>query len=148
VGTGGLTYADYCALPDDGLRYEIIEGNLVAEPSPRLRRLSHQRFLGNLFAALRLHVKEHRAGEVFLAPFDVILDDRSVVVPDIVFVSRERLSIVAERGVDGADPEARVLEAFELVAGRYQVVASAGGDETFTPSLFPGLTLVLADLWE
>lgn len=32
---GGLTYADDCALPDDGLRDEISEGNLVGEPSPR-----------------------------------------------------------------------------------------------------------------
>ncbi|PYN35461.1 MAG: hypothetical protein DMD98_08740, partial [Candidatus Rokuibacteriota bacterium] len=48
------------------------------------------------------HVRAHGLGEVYVAPFDVILDPRTTVVPDLVFVVRDRLEIVAERGVEGA----------------------------------------------
>lgn len=177
--TTGLTYAEYCALPDDGLRYEILEGHLVSEPSPRT---AHQRFAGKLFVVLYPYVASNRLGEVFIAPLDVILDDRSVVVPDLAFVSSDRMGLVTERGIEGApdlivevlspgtarrdrvaklrlyarhgvrhywlaDPEARIVEAFELVDASYRVSASLAGDETFEPALFPGLALSLADLW-
>jgi Uma2 family endonuclease len=98
VGPGTLTYEDYCALPDDGLRYEIIDGFLFSEPSPWL---AHQRALGNLIFILHAHVRERGLGEVFTR-LDVILDPRTVVVPDIVFVARERAGIVTERAVEGA----------------------------------------------
>jgi len=35
TGRSGLTYEDYCARPVDGLRYEIVDGMLFAEPSPQ-----------------------------------------------------------------------------------------------------------------
>jgi Uma2 family endonuclease len=98
VGPGTLTYEDYCALPDDGLRYEIIDGFLFSEPSPWL---AHQRAVGNLIFVLHAHIRERGLGEVFTR-VDVILDQRTVVVPDIVFVARERAGIVTERAVDGA----------------------------------------------
>src|SRR5437879_10728410 len=99
TGRSGLTYEDYCALPDDGLRYEIVDGMLFAEPSPRR---AHQEAVGNLFAILHGYVRAHDLGKVYVAPFDVILDPRTTVVPDLVFVVRDRLGIVAERGVEGA----------------------------------------------
>lgn len=94
-----LTYEDYCALPDDGRRYEIIEGELYVTPSPSR---SHQRFAGNLFIVLKPFVEARGLGEVFIAPFDVILEDTSVVVPDLLFVARERSDVVTDRGVRGA----------------------------------------------
>lgn len=99
TGRSGLTYADYCGLPDDGLRYEIVDGWLFSEPSPRR---AHQEVTGNLYVMLRAHVDAPGLGKVFIAPFDVILDQDTVVVPDLVFVARDRLGIVAERGVEGA----------------------------------------------
>jgi Uma2 family endonuclease len=98
AGPGTLTYEDYCALPDDGLRYEIIEGFLFSEPSPRR---AHQQVAGNLFVILLTHVREHNLGEVFIAPFDVILNRRTVVVPDLVFVTQDRAGVVTERAVEG-----------------------------------------------
>lgn len=95
----GLTYEDYCALPDDGLRYEIIDGALFSEPSPRR---AHQEAAFRLATLLDAHVRARRLGKVYIAPFDVILDRTTVVVPDVVFVSRDRLGIVADRGVEGA----------------------------------------------
>jgi Uma2 family endonuclease len=95
----GLTYEDYCALPDDGLRYEIIDGALFGEPSPRR---AHQRAAFRLATLLDAHVRARGLGEVYPAPFDVILDRTTVVVPDVVFIARDRLGIIAERGVEGA----------------------------------------------
>src|SRR2546430_5869485 len=99
TGRSGLTYEDYCALPDDGLRYEIVDGMLFAEPAPRR---AHQKAVGNLFAILHAWVRAHDLGEVYVAPFDVILDPRTTVAPDLVFVVKDRLAIVAERGVEAA----------------------------------------------
>ncbi len=94
-----LTYADYAALPDDGRRYEILAGELAVTPAPGRR---HQEIVGELFSVLHGHVKARGLGQVFVSPFDVILDDTSVVQPDIVYVAIDRLAIVSERGVDGA----------------------------------------------
>jgi Uma2 family endonuclease len=67
-----LTYADYAALPDDGRRYELHEGELSVTPSPGTR---HQRVKGNLFDVLLHHIRVHRLGELFIAPMDCILSD-------------------------------------------------------------------------
>jgi Uma2 family endonuclease len=94
-----LTYEDYAALPDDGRRYELHEGELSVTPSPGT---SHQDVLGSLFVALRGHVRAGRLGRVFLAPVDCILENITVVQPDLVFVETARLAIVSERGIEGA----------------------------------------------
>ena len=94
-----LTYEDYCALPDDGKRHEILDGELYMTPSPGV---AHQRVAGNLFVALRTFVTGRKIGEVFIAPVDVILEATSVVVPDLLFVGRDRAGIVTDRGIEGA----------------------------------------------
>ena len=94
-----LTYEDYAALPDDGRRYELHEGELSVTPAPGL---SHQDILGNLFVILRGHVNERGLGKVFIAPVDCILEHITVVQPDIVFVEVARRSILSERGIEGA----------------------------------------------
>jgi Uma2 family endonuclease len=94
-----LTYDDYAALPDDGRRYELHEGELSVTPAPGL---SHQDILGNLFVILRGHVNARGLGKVFIAPVDCILASITVVQPDIVFVETARRSIMRERGVEGA----------------------------------------------
>src|SRR2546429_1843422 len=98
TGRSGLTYADYCALPDDGLRYEIVDGLLFAEPSPRR---AHQKAVGNLHAILHAWVRAHGLGEVYVAPFDVILDPRTTVEPDLVFVAGGRSRHHPPRGGGG-----------------------------------------------
>ena len=54
VRTTGLTYADLELLPDDNIRREIIDGELVVSPSPNLR---HQRLVGRLGIVLFQHVE-------------------------------------------------------------------------------------------
>jgi Uma2 family endonuclease len=93
-----FTYRDYARLQDDR-RYEVIEGKLYLTPSPRTW---HQRTCGELFAALRKHVRDHDLGDVLIAPCDVVLSDTNVFQPDILFVRKNRRSIIEERYVSGA----------------------------------------------
>lgn len=92
-----LTYDDYAALPDDGKRYELIHGELVQLTSPSL---AHQRLLKRLFRVLDA-AEAAGLGEVFVAPFDVKLSEYDVLEPDLLFVTRERSSIVGDRFVSG-----------------------------------------------
>jgi Uma2 family endonuclease len=94
-----LTYDDYAALPDDGHRYELYEGELVTMPSPRPR---HQVVIGNLYMLMAEHVRDHRLGDVYLSPIDVILSRITVLQPDLVYVERARLGLVTERAIEGA----------------------------------------------
>lgn len=95
-----LSYEDYAAI-DDGCRYEVIDGELVMTPSPRL---SHQRIVLALGHALDEFALATNLGEVAIAPFDVVLRaERPAVVvqPDVLFVSKERASIVSESSIQG-----------------------------------------------
>ena len=94
-----LTYADYAALPDDGRRYELHEGELSVTPAPGTR---HQLVTGNLFVTVRQHVLAHDLGAVLISPVDCILSDTSVVQPDILFVEAAYASRISERAIEGA----------------------------------------------
>ena len=94
-----LTYADYAALPNDGTRYEILDGELFVTAAPS--RI-HQRVVLTLAMSLETHVRAHNLGEVDIAPFDVILSDPNVVEPDVIFVANERMPLFSERGFEGA----------------------------------------------
>ena len=93
-----LTYKYYEALPADGRRYELHEGELSVTPAPSPR---HQRILGNLNEILRHHVKSCGVGEVLFAPIDCILDETTVVQPDLVYLDTTRLGLVSDRGIEG-----------------------------------------------
>lgn len=97
------TYEEYAALPEDGKRYEIHDGELCELTSPSLR---HQIVSGNLSDLLRAHVKARRLGIVLYAPLDVILSDRptetTVLQPDLLYVDAGRQRALKMRGVEGA----------------------------------------------
>ena len=94
-----LTYEDYCRLPSDGKRYEIIDGELFVTPSPFR---PHQRAVTRLTSHLSTFVEENGLGEVFVAPFDVVFSRFDVVEPDLLYVSKGRLSVLTEKNVQGA----------------------------------------------
>jgi Uma2 family endonuclease len=77
------TVADRDALPDDGNRYEVIDGELFVTPSPALR---HQSAVLVLSVLLDPYVRAQRVGYVFGAPIDVIFSPRRGVQPDISVV--------------------------------------------------------------
>jgi Uma2 family endonuclease len=93
-----LTYREYEALPADGRRYEVHEGELFMTPAPSPQ---HQMIIRNLFRILDAHVREKAIGEVLFAPLDVILSDISIVQPDIVYLESARLPAISKRGVEG-----------------------------------------------
>jgi Uma2 family endonuclease len=95
-----LTYDDYVALPDDdGLRYEILDGELSVSPSPTFR---HQLVVARLLGILRAYVGANDLGEAVAAPITVVLANTSVLQPDIIYIAKERMNLVSARGtVDG-----------------------------------------------
>ncbi len=97
--TTHLAYDDLKPVPPDGNRYELIEGQLFVS---RVRDTEHQRKLGSAAVTLADHVERHELGEVLIGPLSVVLERATVVVPDIIFVSKARESIVKEEFIDGA----------------------------------------------
>jgi Uma2 family endonuclease len=94
-----LTYDDYAALPNDGRRYELHEGELSVSPAPSPR---HQRVVLNIAVILDHHVKVRRLGEIYVSPIDCIMSTITVVQPDIVYVDTEHLGSISRRGIEGA----------------------------------------------
>jgi Uma2 family endonuclease len=78
------TIADLAELPDDGLRYELVDGTLLVSAAPSK---VHQRVLGNLYAALRLACPVEL--EVFFAPTDYQPTSTRSLQPDLLVVRRD-----------------------------------------------------------
>jgi Uma2 family endonuclease len=89
-----LTVDDLSALPDDGKRYELIEGELLVSRAPRLE---HQAITMNLGIALGNYLKQNPVGKIYPTP-GVIFSDFDAVIPDLVFISHERLDEISEDG--------------------------------------------------
>lgn len=73
--------------PDDGLRYEVIRGELFVSPAPGT---PHQRAVADLHLILAPYVAAHELGEVILSPFEVEFAEDTAVQPDLLFLPRER----------------------------------------------------------
>jgi Uma2 family endonuclease len=71
------------ALPDDGRRHEVVDGELLVTPAPSWR---HQHMVGALHARLREWLSVHPVGTVILAPADIVLDQHTLVEPDLFVV--------------------------------------------------------------
>lgn len=93
-----LTYEDYCRIPEDGLRHEILDGEHVVTPAPNI---SHQSVLGELFAQLRVAIQKSGRGRVFLAPTDLRLSRVDVLQPDLMVILAEHSEIISEANVTG-----------------------------------------------
>jgi Uma2 family endonuclease len=94
-----LTHDDFCLLPEDGKRREIIEGELFARPSPQT---PHQRAVMRLSIRLGYFVECRRLGELFAAPFDVVFSEFDVVEPDLLYISSVRSGVLTHKNVQGA----------------------------------------------
>ncbi|MGH9383359.1 MAG: Uma2 family endonuclease [Vicinamibacterales bacterium] len=171
------TYEDYRQFPDDGKRYEILDGEIYMTPSPSPR---HQYVSKRLQRILERYFEDRLGYQVFNSPLDVILADDDIVQPDLLVVA-DRPQISA-RGIEGApivlieilspsrpaydrltkarryaargvphywivDPEARTVECFRMEGGVYKLDASAANREDLEVPAFTGLTIPLAGLW-
>lgn len=94
---GRFTYPDLAAFPDDNVRREILDGELVVSASPVTR---HQRAAMALSVALFNYSKSH-GGEAFAGPFDVYLAPDNVVVPDVLFVSGDHTERIGPKYLEG-----------------------------------------------
>lgn len=151
-----LTRADLADLPDDGHRYELIDGVLIVSPGPQL---PHQDMVGNLYLLLRSGCPAHL--KVVLAPFAVALAKDTEVQPDLLVAERtqftrkelpgpplldvevlspstRRIDLLLKRdrlqsaGVPSywlVDPEGPSVTVLELRDGTYVEVASAAGTD-------------------
>lgn len=92
------TYDEFARLPDDGNRYEVIGGELFMTPAPTPL---HQKVLTRLTTALESFCDTHGLGEVF-GPIDLLLGEGDYLEPDAVFVSRDRIGTISDRGAEAA----------------------------------------------
>ena len=154
---GDWTVDDVDRLPDDGLRYELVDGVLLVTPAPSYR---HQRAVGRMYRLLDDAAVAEL--ETFVAPLDFRPTDRRSVEPDVLVVRQQDLGprgitrplllavevlspgtrsvdLLLKRGVyqesgvasywlvDPDQPSVTVLELDR--AGRYQQVGFARGDQ-------------------
>ncbi len=82
------TSADLELMPDDGKRYEIIDGELFVSKQAHWH---HQTVCPELAARLRDWSLQSGAGQVNFAP-GVIFNDDDDVAPDLVWISTARLA--------------------------------------------------------
>jgi Uma2 family endonuclease len=172
-----LDYDDYAAIPPDGKRYELLEGDVHVTPAPSPR---HQWTSKKLQRQLEDYFEGRGIAKVFNAPIDVILARNDVVQPDIVVVTDQ--GQISARGIEGppellvevlspstetydraakarryaalgvrhlwfVDPGARRLECHRLEGPTWNQVLEGEGDVTLSHPDWPGLAIRLADLW-
>jgi Uma2 family endonuclease len=68
------------ALPDDGNRYEVVDGELLVTPAPNKL---HQRAVGLLYSVLDPYARALGIGEAVMSPADIELDPHGMVQPDV-----------------------------------------------------------------
>lgn len=96
--TTKFTYEDLQAIPPDRNRYEIVDGELIVTAAPVPL---HQRIVLKLGSKLLDYVEKHLLGEVYVAPLDIVFARSTVLEPDLLFISRDRLHIVGEKYLTG-----------------------------------------------
>jgi Uma2 family endonuclease len=96
---GSWTYEAYAALPDDGQRYEIVQGVLMMSPAPEP---SHQGIAGEIYRYLCLQILDKGRGLVFTSPIDVVLSASTTTQPDVVALLKEHLDRLQKKYIMGA----------------------------------------------
>ena len=172
-----LSYEDYARLPDEGKRYEILDGELYVTPAPTPL---HQRLSKRLGRQLEDFFEARGLGEVFNAPIDLVLAEHDIAQPDLLIVGNP--SQISHRAIEGApllivevlspstraqdrgvkarryadlgvrhywilDPDAERIECLRLDGGAYRVVTEASVPETLAHPDWPDLAVDLSALW-
>src|SRR5713226_8862398 len=118
------TVKDLWELPDDGNRYEVIDGVLYMTPPPNT---GHQIVEDNLGFSLNRHIRRHKLGRLFYAPCEVILKRATRgVQPDLFFVPRSKYSQIKKQAFEGSP--ALIVEISSPSTSRY--------DRTLKKSLY------------
>jgi Uma2 family endonuclease len=100
AGSEPLTYKEYKTFPDnDGIRKEILEGELFMTPAPSIK---HQIVSQQLFVILYNYIKKNGFGKIFYAPCDIVFSDINIVQPDLIFISKKNYEILTDLNIKGA----------------------------------------------
>ncbi len=83
---------------EDNYYYEIINGEMIQKSAPTPM---HQRICRKLIVILDKFIDEKKSGEIFQSPIDVYLDEYNKPQPDIIFVSKEKKTIITNDGIMG-----------------------------------------------
>lgn len=94
-----FTAADYRAMPDDGKRYQLVDGEFIVAPAPNT---FHQFVQKNLLRIIDTYLVRHPLGSILGAPCDVYLDDQNVYQPDLLYVTRDHAARIQHEGIHGA----------------------------------------------
>ncbi len=115
-----FTYKDYLKITEEpGYKYEVLQGELIKEPSPNVM---HQRVSRRLQRILEDYFWEiDPEGEIFNAPLDVTLSDINVVQPDLFYIASKKNDIIKINRINGS-PElvVEVLSPFNPRKDRLQ----------------------------
>jgi len=114
-----LTADDLAAIPDDGHRYELIDGTLIVTPAPSWR---HQRAVARLLKTLMDAAPDGL--EVLAAPFDVRLADDTVLQPDVLVchvsdLTQRNLPVAPLLAIEVLSPSTRLVD-LNLKRARYE----------------------------
>ncbi len=95
---GNWTYADWEQLPDDGSRYEIIDGMLYVTTAPSF---FHQWILQRLHRHIGIPAEDSGLAICAFAPIGVLMPDCDPVQPDFLIIRRENAAIIRDRRIHG-----------------------------------------------
>ncbi|MFN0176655.1 MAG: Uma2 family endonuclease [Saprospiraceae bacterium] len=90
-----MTAAEFDLLPVGPPYPELINNQVIMPPSPEF---SHQEVSISLASRMFFHVENNDLGVLLAAPMDVQFDDGNVFQPDIIFISKDRLSELLSDG--------------------------------------------------
>lgn len=91
------TVEDYLLLEETDTRCELINGELIMSPAPNPY---HQQVLSNLNDFIKKAARQV-GGKAYFSPIDLYISKKSVLQPDLIFLSKENLSFVTARGIEG-----------------------------------------------
>lgn len=172
-----VTYDVYASLPEDGNRYEVVDGKLECMAGPRV---DHQSVVVTLVHFFKTACTNDYY--IYVAPLDVILSEVDVRQPDLTMVHRSRGHIITKRGIEGApdlvveamspgsrkrdkvdkiltyakygvaeywiiDPVSRTLEQYTLQDNSYKLNNFFEGDEIVGSNRFPCIGFKLSELF-
>jgi Uma2 family endonuclease len=91
------TVEDYLLLGEMATPCQLINGELIMSPAPNP---FHQEIISNLNDLLK-NLSRNIGGKVYFAPIDLYVNTKNVFQPDLLFLSKENLSYITQRGIEG-----------------------------------------------
>ncbi len=104
------------ALPDDGQRYEVVHGELLVTPAPRLW---HQEIVWRLAVALRAYLEREPVGHALASPADISFSPDVLVQPDVFVVPLDQARTLRWSEIRRLLLVAEVLSPSSLRADRF-----------------------------